>query len=618
MNRTIARFAAPFVIVLGFSLGAAVPVAAQETINVAHGQSLVGSLKYDPDFKHFEYANPNAPKGGDIRFWAFSSYDSLNPFILKGRSAANLGLIYDSLMTRAADEPSSQYGLLAESVETPEDLSWAIFNLRPEARWHDGTPITADDVVFSFERLTQQGHPFYRAYYGSVTKAEKLDDHRVKFTFEGELNRELPQIVGELAIISKAYYTTHTFDETSLEPPLGSGPYKIKSIDAGRSITYERVEDYWGKDLPVRKGQNNFDTVRYDYFRDQTVALEAFKAHDYDYRTENSSKQWATQYAFPAAEKGLVITERVDHQLPQGMQAFVFNTRRAKFKDARVREALGYAFDFEWSNKNLFYGQYKRTNSFFSNSELASSGLPSEAELEILEPFRGRVPDEVFTSEFKAPESDGSGNIRQNLRKATRMLREAGWSIQNRLLTEDSTGQTMTIEFLLVSPQFERIVSPYIQNLERLGVKGTIRTVDSAQYQNRTDMFDFDVIVRTFSQSPSPGNEQRDFWGSYNVDVDGSRNVIGVDDPVVDRLIDTIIAAPDRATLVATSRALDRVLLWNHYVVPQWHINYFRIAYWDRFGRADFRPEYGLPLFAWWIDPAKDAALRSGETSLAN
>ena len=617
MIRTVARLAAPMLVVLGFSLAATASASAQET-TVSHGSSLVGELKYGAEFTHFEYANPNAPTGGDVKFWAFGSYDTLNPFTLKGRSAAGIGLIFDTLMVGSADEPSSHYGLIAETMEFPEDFSWVIFSLRPEARWHDGTPITADDVIFSFETLTKQGHPFYRNYYKNVARIERLSDRKIKFIFEGELNRELPHIMGQLAVISKAYYTSNTFDETSLEPPLGSGPYRVRSVDPGRSIAYERVEDYWGKDVPARKGQNNYGVVRYDYFLDQTVALEAFKAHDYDYRTENSSKNWATQYGFPAVEDGFVMKERIDHKLPQGMQSFVFNTRNEMFRDRRVRQALSLAFDFEWSNKNLFYGQYTRTNSFFSNSELAATGLPSAAELAYLDPVRDQIPAEVFTTEFKMPVNDGSGNIRQNLREAIGLLREAGWSIKDRKLTEASTGRTMEIEFLLVSPLFERIVTPYIQNLKRLGVTAGVRTVDTAQYQARTDAFDFDVIVRTFGQSLSPGNEQRDFWGSYNVEVDGSRNVIGVNDPVVDKLIDDIIAAPDRESLIAVSRALDRVLLWNHYIVPQWHIPYFRVAYWDRFGRTDFAPEFGLPLFAWWIDPVKDAALRAGETKAPN
>lgn len=617
MNRTVARIAAPLLVVLGFGLTAAAPAAAQEII-VSHGSSLVGELKYGPEFTHFEYANPDAPKGGDVKFWAFGSYDTLNPFTLKGRPGAGVGLTFETLMTAAVDEPSSHYGLIAETMEFPEDFSWVIFNLRPEARWHDGTPITADDVIFSFETLVKEGRPFYRNYYKSVVSTEKLGDHKVKFVFGGELNRELPHIMGQLDIISKAYYTANTFNETSLEPPLGSGPYRIKSFDAGRSVTLERVEDYWGADLPVNRGRNNFDLIRWDYYRDFTVSLEAFKAHAYDFRSENSSLNWATQYEFPAVKKGLVIKEEIQHKLPQGMQSFAFNTRREKFKDRRVRKALSYAFDFEWSNKNLFHGQYTRTNSYFSNSELASTGLPSAAELEYLEPLRDQVPEEVFTAEFEMPATDGSGSIRRNLREGSRLLREAGWTIKDGKLTEESTGQTMEIEFLLVSPQFERVVSPYIQNLKRLGVEARLRTVDTAQYKNRTDKFDFDVIIRSFGQSLSPGNEQRDFWGSYNVDVAGTRNVIGINDPVVDKLIDEIIAAPDRESLIAVSRALDRVLLWNHYVVPQWHIPYFRIASWDRFGRADFAPQYGLDNFAWWIDPDKDAVLESGETNLRN
>lgn len=617
MNRTVVRLAAPMLIVLGFSLDAAVPAAAQET-TISHGSSLVGELKYGPEFTHFEYTNPDAPKGGEVKFWAFGSFDTMNPFTLKGRTAAGVGLTFETLMTSAADEPSSHYGLIAETMEFPDDSSWVIFNLRPEARWHDGTPITADDVIFSFETITKQGHPFYRSYYASVATAEKLGEHRVRFNFSETGNRELPHIMGQLNIISKAYYTANTFDETTLEAPLGSGAYRVASVDPGRSVTLVRVVDYWGADLPVNKGRNNYDTIRWDYFLDQTVALEAFKAHDYDYRSENSSSQWATQYEFPAVKKNRVITEEIKHRLPQGMQSFAFNTRRSKFKDRNVRRALALAFDFEWSNKNLFYGQYTRTNSFFANSELGAAGLPSAAELVYLEPVRGQVPEEVFTTEFKMPVNDGSGNIRQSLRVASGLLREAGWSIKDGKLVEDATGQAMEIEFLLSSPQFERIVSPYIRNLERLGVEARVRTVDTAQYKKRTDDFDFDVIVGSFRQSLSPGNEQRNFWGSYNVEISGSRNLIGVNDPVVDKLIDQIIAAPDRESLIAVSRALDRVLLWNHYVVPQWFIDYFRIAYWDRFGRPEFIPRYGLDTFAWWIDPEKDAALEAGKSGGQN
>ncbi len=579
-----------------------------------HGQVLSGELKYGPDFTHFEYTNPNAPKGGSVALYSIGSFDTLNPFILKGRPAAGLGQLFQTLMSGSSDEPNAQYGQLASSVEVADDLSWVIYNLRPEARWHDGTPVTAEDVIFSLKALTTEGHPFYRNYWKNLSGAERLDDHRVKITFEGELNRELPYIAGQLTILSKAYYEINEFNETTFDPPMGSGPYKVSNIDPGKSITYERIKNHWSDDIPVNKGQNNFGTIRYDYYRDQTVALEAFKAHEYDFRSENSSKQWATGYDFPGLEQGRVVKELVRHQNPTGMQGFVFNTRRDMFKDSRVREALAYAFDFEWENKNLFYGQYTRTESYFSNSELASSGKPGALELEYLEPFRGQIPDEVFTKSYQAPHSDGSGNIRANLRIALRLLKDAGWVVRDGKLTNRTTGDTMSMEFLLVSPAFERIVSPYVANLEKLGVTASIRTVDTAQYQNRIDGFDFDVIVSTFSQSLSPGNEQRNFWGSYNVEENGSRNLIGVHDPVVDALIDKIIAAPDREHLIASTQALDRVLLWSHYVVPQWHIQSYRVAYWNRFGRPEISPKYSLGFNTWWIDPDKDAALERGET----
>ena len=570
-----------------------------------------------PDFTHFDYVNPEAPKGGTVRQSAIGTFDSLNPFILRGQSAAGIGLIYESLLTPSMDEPDADYGLLAESVEVPDDFSWVVFNLRPEARWHDGSPITADDVVYSFDILTTKGHPFYRAYYAAVERAEKLGPHKVKFVFRVGLNRELPKILGQLMVLPKTHFETHEFDKTTLEPPLGSGPYRIAELEPGRSITYERIPEYWGQDLPVNRGTNNFDVIRIDYYRDRTVALEAFKAHEYDFRLENTAKVWATGYDFPATRQGLVIAEEIPHENPTGMQGFVFNTRRAIFQDPRVRRALAHAFDFEWTNANLFNGAYTRTKSYFSNSELAAEGLPSAAELALLEPFRGHIPDEVFTDIYQPPETDGSGNVRANLRIAKKLLEEAGWIIENGKLVHQGSGEPLEIEFLLVSPAFERIVGPLTQNLNRLGVASRIRTVDSAQYQNRRDQFDFDIVVASFPQSLSPGNEQLDYWGSSKADIEGSRNLIGVVDPAVDALIETIIAAPDRAALVAATRALDRVLLWGHYVIPQYHIRTFRVAYWNRFGQPKVRPRFGLGFNTWWIDPDKDAALQRGEAALA-
>jgi microcin C transport system substrate-binding protein len=577
---------------------------AQPKVTTYHALSLADAPKYGPNFTHLDHVNPNAPTGGDVRLFDIGGFDSLNPFIIKGEAAPGIGQIFDSLLESTADDAMSEYGLIAENIEVPEDLSFVTFNLRASARWHDGKPITAEDVAWTFDTLKEKGAPSYRFYYANVTKAEVLSPRKVKFHFSGPRNRELPQIMGQLTVLPKHYWATRDFEKTTLEPPLGSGPYKIKSIEANRSIVYERVADYWGKDLPIRKGRNNFDIVRYDMYRDTTVALEAFKGGQYDYRTENSARNWATAYDFPALREKRVIKQDVRHQRPTGMQSFVFNTRRDKFADRRVREALGYVFDFEWANKTLFYGQYTRTGSYFSNSDLAATGLPAPAELKYLEPQRAALPPEVFTKAFELPKTDGSGVARDNLRLATNLLKDAGWTIKDKVLAGPK-GEKMEIEFLLVSPDFERIVSPYVRNLERLGVVARIRTVDTAQYQNRVRDFDFDVIVGSWGQSESPGNEQRDFWSSAAADRAGSRNLAGIKNPAIDALIEALIAAPDRASLVNATRALDRALLWNHYVVPQWHVSVDRIAYWDKFGRPEKNPKYGVDIFSWWVDASK-------------
>ncbi len=594
------------VAVLGPAAGAA---RAEADIYKGHAIAMHGAPKYGPDFTHFDYVNPDAPKGGKVRlFGGRQSFDSLNPFIIKGVAAAGGG-VFESLMVQSADEAFSQYGLIAESIETPRDRSWVIFNLRREARFHDGTPITAEDVIFSLETLREKGQPFYRFYYQNVIKSEALGPLRVKFTFAPGDNRELPLILSQLVVLSKAYWDGKDFDKTTLDPPLGSGPYRVRSVDPPRSITYERVKDYWGANLPVRRGENNYDEITFTYFRDDTVALEAFKAGSYDIKRENNSKLWATQYSGGPFKKGLIKKAQIRHQRPTGMQAFVFNTRREMFADRRLRQALAYAFDFEWSNKTLFYGQYARTESYFSNSELASTGLPEGAELALLERYRGRIPDEVFTKPYKPPATNGSGRIRKNLRAAFKLLKAAGWEVKDGKLVNPKTGQPMSFEFLLVSPAFERIVLPFVRNLKRLGVAVKVRTVDVAQYQNRVRDFDYDMIVGGWGASLSPGNEQRDFWGSEKADIKGSRNTIGVKDKVVDELIEHLIAAPDRKSLVARTRALDRVLLWGHYVIPNWHIRDHRLAWWDRFGRPKTIAKYGGGMEGWWIDPAKEAAL---------
>lgn len=583
---------------------------AESGLIVANGLAMHGTPKYGPDFKHFDYANPEAPKRGDVRLHAIGTFDTLNPFTLKGVPAAGAGLLYDTLLISSDDEAFSEYGLLAEKVRMPADRSWASFILRKGARWHDGRPVLPEDVIFSLKTLKSRGHPFYQAYYANVTGVEKTGEREIRFTFSGGENRELPLIIGQLPVLPKHYWEERNFEETTLDPPLGSGPYRIESVDPGRSITYTRVRDYWAKDLPVMKGRHNFDSMRYDYYRDSTVALEAFKAGEYDFRNENSSSAWATGYDVPAVRNGLIKKELIRNEQPTGMQAFVYNTRRPIFQDPQVRKALAYAFDFEWTNKNLFYGQYTRTKSYFSNSELASKGLPGPEELRILEPFREDLPEEVFTKEYNPPETKGEGNIRPNLRKALTLLRDAGWFIKEGRLVHRESGIPLGFEILLNSPTWERICLPFAKNLERLGIEAGVRTVDTAQYQKRLEEFDFDMIVDVFPESLSPGNEQRDFWGSAAAGENGSRNTIGIKDPVVDALIDLVISAPDRKSLIYRTKALDRALLWGHYVIPHWHIQYFRVAYWNKFGRPEITPKYALGFDTWWIDPQKEQRLR--------
>jgi microcin C transport system substrate-binding protein len=581
---------------------------------VAHAFSMYGDLKYPAGFPHFQYVNPEAPKGGDVKLAAIGTFDTLNPFVLKGVPAAGIGGVFDTLTVSSDDEPFSQYGLIAETIEIPADRSWVAFTLRPQARFHDGSPITVEDVIWTFDALKTKGRPFYRAYYAQVTKAEKVGERKVRFGFGPGDNRELPLIVGQLPVLSRAYWSQRDFEKTTLEPPLGSGAYRVESLDPGRSVTYRRVKDYWAAKLPVNVGRENFDSIRYDYYRDSTVAIEALKSGEYDFRQENVAKNWATAYATPAVTRGLLKKEEIPNEVPTGMQGFVFNMRRPIFQDARVRRALGYAFDFEWSNKNLFYGAYTRTKSYFSNSELASSGMPSGEELKTLEPFRGKVPDEVFTRAYEPPATDGTGNIRDGVREALRLLGEAGWTVKGQKLV-NGRGEPMQFEILLNDSTWERIALPFAKNLERLGITARVRVVDAAQYEKRQDDYDFDVIVTVWAQSLSPGNEQREFWGSQTAGERGSRNLAGIKDPVVDRLIDLVIQASDRPSLVARTRALDRVLLWGYYVVPHWHIRAFRVVYWDKFARPAVSPKYALGFDTWWVDAQKEAALarRKGE-----
>jgi microcin C transport system substrate-binding protein len=591
---------------------AAAPSTPQPASTTSYAVSMFGDLKYGPGFKHFDYVNPEAPKGGDVKLAALGTFDSLNPFILKGVPAAGSGFTFETLMVGSLDEPFSEYGLVAESIEVPADRSWVAFTLRPQARFHDGSAMTVEDVIWTFETLKAKGQPFFRAYYAQVAKAEKVGDRKVKFTFGPGENRELPLIVGQLPVLSRAYWSKRDFEKTTLDPPLGSGPYRVESVEPGRSITYRRVKDHWAARLPVRVGHDNFDSIRFDYYRDITVAVEALKGGAYDFRQENVAKNWATAYLVPAVTQGLMKKEGIRNEVPTGMQGFVYNTRRPVFQDLRVRRALAYAFDFDWMNKNLFFGSYTRTRSYFSNSELASRGLPSPEELKILEPLRGKIPEEVFTREYVPP--DGS-HQREALREALRLLGEAGWAVKDQKLVHTRTGEPMSFEILLSDPTWERIALPFAKSLERLGITARVRTVDSAQYQNRTDNFDFDMLVAVWGQSLSPGNEQRDFWGSAAAALPGSRNLAGIKDPAIDRLIEQVITAPDRKGLIARTQALDRALLWGAYVIPHWHINLFRVIYWDKFGRPAVNPKYALGFNTWWVDPQKEAALakRRGE-----
>ncbi|HSV30225.1 MAG TPA: extracellular solute-binding protein [Candidatus Omnitrophota bacterium] len=575
----------------------------------SHGIAMHGNLKYRPGFAHFDYVNPDAPKGGELRLADIGTFDSLNPFIVKGQAPDRADLPFETLLVSSADEPFSSYGLLAESVETPPDRSWVAFTLRREARWHDGKKVTPEDVIFSLDVLRTKGAPTYRFYYAGIDKVEKVGERGVKFTFKPGDNRELPLIVGELPILPKHYWETRDFSQTTLEPPLGSGPYKVAHLEPGRFIVYERVKDYWGADLPVRKGFYNFDRIRVDYYRDTTVALEALKAGEYDFREENEAKKWASGYAdWPALADGRARQEKLDNDLPAGMQGYAYNLRRPLWSDARVRRALALAFDFEWTNRNLFSGQYTRSESYWSNSELASTGLPSKAELKVLEPLRAGVPPEVFTAEYDLPAADGEDGIRPNLRQAMKLLEQAGWQVVDGKLVKD--GRPFTFEILLGQPTFERVTLPFVRNLARLGITATVRTVDPTQYVNRVRAFDYDMIVASWGQSLSPGNEQAMYWTSDSADHPGSRNLVGIKNPAVDKLVEAVIAAPDRESLVARTKALDRVLLWNHYVIPQWHIGYDRVAYWDKLGRPERTPMRGYQLMSWWSKAARQSANR--------
>lgn len=598
-------------LVLGLTLSTPVLLQAQTSAGkVSHALTLGDAPKYSAGFKQLDYVNPNAPKGGELRLSTPGGFDSFNPFIPKGDEAPGLGMIYETLMSQTPDDDLSEYGLIAETVEVPEDLSWIIFNLRAEAKWANGKPITAEDVVWSFEQIKTSGEPMYQYYYGNVQKAEALSPRRVKFHFTGPKNRELPQIMGQLPVLQKADWEKRGFDKVTLEKWEGSGPYRIESFEANRTITYTRRADWWGKDLPINKGRYNFDRIRYDVYRDQTVAREAFKSGQYDFRSENSAREWAVFYDFPAVAQGLVKKEEVKHERPGGIGGFVFNVRREKFQDIRVRQALGLVWDFEWYNKNMAYGAYYRPNSYFENSDFAARGEPSAEELKLLEPLRDKLPKEVFGPAWKAPVSDGSGQDRKNLREATQLLKAAGWEVRNGKLVNQK-GEPLVVELLLQDATYERMGAPWAQSLQRLGVTLNMRTVDSAQYVNRIRSFDYDVVYSGWGQSNSPGNEQRSFYSSAAADNPGGRNIAGIKNPAIDALIEAVIAAPSRAALIPATRALDRALTWNNYIVPTLGYSSSRIAYWDKFGKTPTYPKNGVDFMAWWIDPAKAAKLNT-------
>ncbi|MEL7560167.1 extracellular solute-binding protein [Stutzerimonas chloritidismutans] len=568
-----------------------------------HALTLYGEKpKYPPGFSHFDYVNPDAPKGGTLRQAGFGSFDSLNPFINKGVAADDIGLVYDTLTTNSLDEPFTVYGLLAEKIEKGPNNEWVRFYLRPEARFQDGEPVEAEDVVFSFETLISKGAPHYRGYYADVEKAVIEDSRRVRFDFKHAGNRELPLILGQLPVLPKHWWEGKDFAAGSMEAPLGSGPYRIERAEAGRSVRYARVEDYWGKDLPVNRGFYNFDQINIDYYRDNTVALQAFKAGHFDYWLETSAKNWATAYDIDAVRDGRIIREDIANHNPQGMQGFIFNTRRDRLQDARVREALGLLFDFEWTNRQLFNGAYTRTTSYFDNSELASSGLPSKQELNILEPLRGQIPDQVFEKPFELPKTNADGIIRAQQRRAYELLTAAGWKIENDQMV-DAEGKPVKLEFLLVQADFERVLLPYKRNLASLGIELELRRVDVSQYINRLRSRDYDMIVSGFGQSSSPGNEQREYWHSASADNPGSRNYIGLKDPAIDVLVEKLIASDSRDELITRTRALDRVLLSGHYVIPNWHIKTWRVAYWSHLGHPEITPLYDVGLMTWWNKP---------------
>jgi len=577
-----------------------------------HAFAMHGDVKYAAGFSHFGYVNPDAPKGGEIKIGQLGSFDTLNPVIIQGTLTGAVGYAMDSLMVSSADEPFTEYCLICETIRVPPDRGWVEFDLNPDARFSDGSPITVEDVIWSFEVWTQY-NPQQKFYYADVSSVTQVGERTVRFDFSTSENKELPLILGQLPIMSKAYWTADGRDisRITLTPWVGSGPYTIGRVDPGQRIVMQRNPDYWAANHPTMVGQHNFDRIVFEYFGDEQVMFEAFLGGELDYRVENSSKNWATGYNVPEVDAGVLVRESLEDRLAQPFQGLFFNMRRPQFQDRRVREALILAFDFEWANQNLFYGLYRRTDSIFESSELEATGLPTEAELAILEPLRDQLPPEVFTADYEAPSTTVEGGLRANLRRAVELLEEAGYRIQDGVRVHEETGIRLTMEILLSSPTFERIMLPYAANLERLGIRASVRTIDASQYVERMDNFDFDAAVQVIAQSLSPGNEQRAYWGSESADTPGSRNYMGLKNPAIDELIRLVINAPDREALVTRTHALDRALMWQMFAVPQWHNPYTWVAYWDKFDhpRPEEPPMSGIPFITWWYDADKAATL---------
>jgi len=569
-----------------------------------HAIAMLGAPKYAADFTHFDYVNPDAPRGGTLRLHALGSFDSLNPYIVRGKKAAGIhhgsGMYFETLATRARDEPFTLYGLIAQTIETPDDRSWVEFTLRPEAKFSDGTQITVADVIFSWEILKEKGLPNARATWSRIAEVTETGPRRVRFTFADDADRELPLLIaGFMPVLSADWWAIRNFDDTTLEPPLASGPFTVAEIDPGRSLTFRRNPDYWGRDLAVNAGRHNFETLRYDYFRDASVALEAFKAGDYDLRFEGDATRWATQYDFPAVRDGQVVRDVIETGVPSGLDALIFNLRKAKFSDIRVREALTLAFDFEWINKSLLHDGYARTASMFTGSDMAASGPPEGAELALLEPWRGKIPDAVFGPAYRPPATDGRGRPRANLKRAAALLDAAGWNVADGKRV-DANGAPLQIEITIRRPSNEKIALAFARNLERLGITATVRLVESAQFQGLIDTYDFDMVFGFWGVSLSPGNEQQNYWGAQTANLPGGRNWAGVADPAIDAMIDALGAAKTREALVAAARALDRILMWSHYVLPLYHDPGQRIAHWRHIARPTVIPVYGLQIETLW------------------